>query len=114
MNKKKFDTGLIGRIADKGKKLNEEKKFDNTNVNSETSTSTKIKTNTSTDTNTSTNISTSKKKKYPKKSESEKIQRAYYFEKELLKEFELFCKKNNADKSEVISFALREFLNTYE
>lgn len=112
MNKKKFDTGLIGRIADKGKKLNEEKKFDNTNVNSETST--KLNTNTSTDTSISTSISTSKKKKYPKKSESEKIQRAYYFEKELLKEFELFCKKNNADKSEVISFALREFLNTYE
>lgn len=106
--KKKFDTGIIGQIADKGKKLNLES--DN-----------KISTNTDFikefDNDSSTNISTTtstKKKKYPKKQEKEKIQRAYYFEYGLLKEFESFCKKNKVDKSEVISFALREFLDNYE
>jgi len=124
--KKKFDTGLIGRIADKGKKLNVEKQIDNTDnkTNTDINVSNEIDNNSNTKTDndnkfnpsTSTNIDTNtkKKKKYPKKQEMEKIQRAYYFEYELLKEFESFCKRNKADKSEVISFALREFLNTYE
>lgn len=114
--KKKFDTGLIGQIADKGKRLNLENEKTNT-TSTDTDISKEVNNNISTDVNTSSNISTNsstKKKKYPKKQETEKIQRAYYFEYGLLKEFESFCKKNKVDKSEVISFALREFLDNYE
>jgi hypothetical protein len=120
VNKKKFDTGLIGHIADRGKKLNSDKQIDSTDINnkidSRNNTEVKINNNTNNTDNISTNTSTNikEKKKYPKKQEKEKLQRAYYFERDILKEFEAFCKRNKADKSEVMSFALREFLDTYE
>jgi len=96
--REKIDVSIIGKIADKSKKINTD-----TSIKSSTKCSTKI--------DTSTNVEL---KSYTKELQIKKIQRSYYIQSDLLKRFEMFCTNHDVDKSKVINDAIELFLDTYK